>query len=119
MLAPISKGGKGQPVTITWPGKTVVDPETDTAKVGEPRIEQCSGVEEAYSAFTVGQGLVLAGDVKFLLSPLQRDGTPVTPPVAGLVLAKADGKPWTVVRVDTLAPAGVAVMFTLQLRKGG
>lgn len=118
VLAPIASGGKGQTVTLTSYGEDTFDPETETTIPGAPGVQEGSGVEEAYSAFTVGSGLVQAGDVKFLLSPLNTDGTAITVPVAGRdTLTKADGD-WAIVKVDMLAPAGTAVMFTLQLRRG-
>jgi hypothetical protein len=116
-LAPIAQGGSGEVVTITSPGVDTFNPATDTTTPGTPVVQTGSGVEDTYSAFAIGTGLVLAGDVKFLLSALNSAGAPLTPPVAGQSqLTKADGT-WAIMRADPLQPAGTPVMFTLQLRR--
>ncbi len=117
LLGPKSKGGKGQVVTITAPGEDVFDPATDTSMPGAPIVQTGSGVEDVYSAHSIAGGLVLVGDVQFLLSPLKADGSPITQPVADRhILTKLDG-PWAIKHVDTVAPAGMPVLFKLQLRR--
>jgi hypothetical protein len=124
MLAPIASGGKGQVVTLHQPATDgVFDPATDTTSGGSPPTDHTgSGVEEAYSAYSLAQGLVLAGDVKFLLSPLKADGTPMPQAVAdSWTITKGlnpDGSPkvWAIKRVEPLSPAGTPVLFELQLR---
>lgn len=118
-LAPISQGGKGQEVTLHQPGSDgVFDPATETTTgATSPVDHDSSGVEEAYSAFSISSGVVAAGDIKFLLSPLKVDGTPMPQPESdGWTLTKADGT-WTIKRIEPLSPAGTDVLFTLQLRK--
>lgn len=109
----------GQAVTLHQPATDgVFNPATDTTTGASPPADHAgSGVEESYSAFSVASGVVLAGDVKFLLSGLKADGSPMPKPVPdSWTLTKADGSVWAIKRADTLAPAGTPVMFTLQLR---
>lgn len=118
-LAPIAQGGSGQVVTITAPGTPgTYDPATDTTTGGSGPVTHIgSGLEEKYSAFSVASGVVAAGDVKFLLSPLKGDGADMPQPVPdSWTLTKADGA-WAIKAVEPLSPAGTDVMFTLQLRR--
>lgn len=115
-LAPIAQGGKGQAVTITTSTPGTFDPATSIVPVTDV-VQTGSGVEEAYSSRSVDGTLILVGDKKFLLSPLNSVGGVLTAPKPDKsVLTLADGSRWTVKRVDPLAPAGLATMFTLQLR---
>lgn len=109
----------GQAITLTTPGSGgTFDPATDTTSgAAAPTTQQSSGIEEAYSAYSLAQGLVHAGDIKFLLSPLCTNGTPVVTPVADRdTLTKADGV-WAIKKVDPLEPAGTPILFELQLRR--
>lgn len=118
-LAPIAQGGKGQEVTLHQPGTGgTYDPATDTTTGGSAAVDHVgSGLEEAYSAFSVASGVVAAGDIKLLLSPLKADGSDMPQPVAdSWTLTKADGT-WAIKKVDPLSPAGTDVMFTLQLAR--
>lgn len=116
LLAP-KPTGKGQVVTITSPGVDDFDEATDKATPGSPVVQIGSGVEEAYSAFSLAGGLVQGGDILFLLSPLNVNGLPLSRPVADRDrLEKLDGE-WAIKHVDTVAPAGTPVLFKLQLRR--
>lgn len=116
-LAPISAGGLGQAVTITTPFAGVYNPATGAVSTGSATTQAGSGVEEAYSAYSIDGVRVRAGDKKFLLSALNTAGGAITAPVADRdTLTLADGSEWTIKKVDPLAPAGTAIMFTLQLR---
>lgn len=118
MLAPVSRGGKGQEVTLHQPaGEGTYDPATDTTTGATgPQDHIGSGVETKYDAESVAAGLVAAGDIRFLLSPLKEDGTDMPKPVAdSWTLTKADGT-WTIKRVTPTSPAGNVVMYELALR---
>ena len=117
-LKPKSQGGKGQAVKLVHPpGSPAYDTATGKATIAAPTMHDCCGVEEAYSAHSIAAGLVLAGDVKFLMSALDVRGKPIPAPVADSdMLQRADGT-WSIKRVDSLQPGGLAVMFTLQLRR--
>lgn len=118
MLAPVSRGGKGQVVTLTQPGTPGAhDPLTDIVTPGTDPVEhEGSGVEEQYDAFSVAQGVVAATDVKFLLSPLKLDGSDMPQPVAdNWTLAYDGGPPMTIKRVKPIKPAGLVAYYELRL----
>ncbi|MDN2710605.1 hypothetical protein O0880_14360 [Janthinobacterium sp. SUN118] len=74
-----------------------------------------TGVKINYEAENIDGTLILAGDQQLLLSPLQRNGTPMPAPTAAdLVLF--GGASYTAKAVETTAPVDVAVLYTLQLR---
>lgn len=109
MLAPIDAGGKGQLVTLT------------TGAV----VKRGSGVLESYSAHSIDGSLIKSGDRKFLLSALEFTSTgallsPVTalaePTIDETVLTFGGGAKWRVKQCDPLSPAGLAILYTLQLR---
>lgn len=110
-------GEVGQTVTISRPGPDVFDPATDTTVPGPPIVQQGSGVQKSYSAKSIDGTVIQQGDVQFLLSPLRADGAPIEQPVADRdSLTKLDGL-WAIKHVDTVAPAGVPVLFKIQLRR--
>lgn len=117
MLAPKPRG-KGQPATLHQPARDgSFDAETDTMTGAAPAQDhEGSGVEDRYSAFALTTGAIEAGDVRFLLSPLKADGSPMPEPVADAWSITQGGKRWTIKRVERIAPAGVAVLFDLTLR---
>lgn len=118
MLAPVSRGGKGQEVTLHQPAVTSYDPATDTTTVVTAAQDHIgSGVETKYDARSVAAGLVQAGDIKLLLSPVKLDGSEMPKPEAdSWKLTKADGV-WTVKLVTPTSPAGNVVMYEIQLRR--
>ena len=90
------------------------DPDLGTAPTTTADYEG-TGVKFNYEAENIDGTLIQAGDQKLLLSPLQRNGTPMpTPTTADLVLFGAAS--YTVKAVETTAPVDVAVLHTLQLR---
>ncbi|MES2262098.1 MAG: hypothetical protein V4724_26555 [Pseudomonadota bacterium] len=73
------------------------------------------GVKLAYSAEMVDGTLIQSGDQQLLLSPLQRDGTPMPAPTAAdLVLIGA--KTFTIKSAGADEPTDTPVLYTLQLR---
>jgi len=120
MLAPKPRG-KGQVVTLLQPGVGgTFDPATDATTGGSAPIEhQGSGVEEAYSSSSIDGRQIQAGDIKFMLSPEKLDGAAMPQPLADTwTLQKSDGE-WSIKKVDRVAPAGLAAMYVLQLRRMG
>lgn len=115
-LAPIAQGGKGQAVTLksqsngAWDAATLTRTVTETSQI-------TSGLEEAYRASQIDGTLIQAGDKKFILSALRSDlSTPLSPePQTGDKLT-VGGRDWLIMAVEPLAPAGLSIMFTLQLR---
>jgi ABC-type transport system substrate-binding protein len=122
MLAPVgtSTRAKGQAVTLHEPaGAATYDPATGTTSAGTPAEHTGSGIEEAYSAYSIAQGLVAARDRKFLLSALKIDGSAMPRPVADAwTITLADGVTYAIKNVSATSPAGTDIMFELQLRQG-
>lgn len=117
-LAPVSRGGKGQEVTLHQPASEgTYDPATDTTTGATPPADHDgSGIELKYDTESVAAGLVAAGDIKFLLSPLKLDGALMPEPVADSWSITVGGKPYTIKRVTPTRPAGNVIMQELQLR---
>lgn len=93
------------------------DEMTDTTTGASPPQDHAgSGVEDAYSAFSIAQGLVLAKDIKFLLSPQKANGQVMPQPVADEWTATLGGKLYAIKNVKSTQPAGLPVLFELQLR---
>lgn len=121
MLAPVGSNprAKGQAVTLHQPALTTHDPMTDTSTVTTPAQDHDgSGVELKYDAQSIAAGVVGKADKRLLLSPLKRDGSLMPPPEADSWTATlADGLLYTIKLVTPTRPAGVDVMFELQLRR--
>lgn len=118
MLAPKPKG-KGQQVTLITPGQSHYDPATGATTTSAPRTETGSGLAEKISSFNIDEDKVRTGDIKFLLSPLTVAGAVITPPVEDQTkVVLASGEAWKVVRSEPESPAGLVIMYVLQLRRG-
>lgn len=117
MLAPKPKG-KGQRVTLNTPGQSTYNPETGATTTGNPLTEYGSGVVEKIASFNIDEDKVRTGDIKFMLSPMTVAGAVVTPPVEDqTTLTLANGEAWKVVRSQPESPAGLVIMYVLQLRR--
>ena len=125
-LAPISQGGSGQLVRITTPFAAVYDPATGGMTAGDPTYEYGAGVVEAYAAHLVDGSRIQVGDKKLILSALRfnADETLMTPetaltrPTSSAVLRFSGAVDWSVIKVEAIEPAGLPIIFTLQLREG-
>lgn len=113
--------GEFQEVTVCQPASGgTYNPATDTTSGATPAVNHIgSGAEDKYSAFSVASGVVAAGDVKFMLSAVKADGTPMPKPVADSWTVTMGSAVWTIKNVERIAPAGVAVLYELQLRGTG
>lgn len=118
-LAPISRGGKGQEVTIVTTTPGVFDPVTSITPV-VVTTQIGSGVEEAYRAKSIDGSLILVGDKKLILSPFDNTGALMVQPVADKsTVILENGSKWTVKHNDPLSPAGLVILSNLQLRGAG
>lgn len=90
------------------------DPDLGTAPIATTDHEG-TGVKINYEAENIDGTLIQAGDQQLLLSPLQRNGTPMPQPTAADVVLFG-GASYTVKAVETTTPVDVAVLHTLQLR---
>ena len=110
-------GEFGQAVTLSHTAPGSYDVATGTVSAGAPTTQTVTGVEEGYSARSIDGTLIMMGDKKFHVSPLDTAGAAITPPVAEDTITLADASVWTIKRCEALSPAGAPVLFTLQLRK--
>ena len=98
--------------------RQVVTGEYDPGLGTSPTITtdyEGTGVKIAYEAENMDGTLIQAGDQKLLLSPLQRNGSPMpAPTTADLVLF--GGATYTIANVGDLQPVDISLLFTLQLR---
>jgi len=107
----------GQAVTLTHTVSGAYDPATGTTGADTTTTQTVTGVEEAYSARPIDGTLILMGDKKFHLAPLNTAGAAIAPPVAEDKITLADASVWTIKAVMPVSPAGTPVLFTLQIRR--
>ena len=117
MLAPKASGGKGQTVVLDLATSGAYAPASGTVGAVAGARQTGSGIEEHYRADRIDGRLVLAGDVRFMLSPLATSGEVITTAVPGAVVAYEDGREWAVISTEPFAPAGVLAYTYLQLRR--
>ncbi len=115
-LAPKAKGGVGQVVTLTIASERTRDDDTGKWSAGVPVTQTGSGIEKAYRAHEIDGQRVLATDIKFLLSPLDDKGRPITTAKIGAVLTLENGVAHRVMDVGGKKPTGLPLIFELQLR---
>ena len=121
-LAPISQGGKGQVVTLTYQPPGEYDPDTGGVSTPDPVVQPCSGVEKAIKVDRVNGSTILAGDSEFVLSPVTTAGVDVQLPAElplQAIVEFADGTVKQVVGLDPKKPSGLLISATLQLRGAG
>lgn len=119
LLAPKSRGGKGQAVTLRQPAVTHYDTATGATVVDSPAQDHDgSGVELSYSAQSVAasQGLIQISDIRLLLAALKADGSAMPEPVADSWKVTLGGRDLSIKRVTPTRPAGVVILYELQLR---
>jgi hypothetical protein len=124
LLGSISRGGKGQSITLTRAGVGgVYDPATSTVSTGADTVQSTSGVVLEYGSFERGGqrndpgALIQIGDKRLLLSGLTLAGAPLSPPPGpGDTVTLADGVAYTITSAAPLAPAGTAIFFECNIR---
>lgn len=115
MLKPRSEGGYGLAATFTVTTVGEYDPATGTSPITETAYTG-SAFRDTYKRQEIDGARVLASDVKFLVSPVQSDGTamPMLNPEYKLAF---DGDTYTIVSVMPWKYAGLNVGFEVQGRK--
>lgn len=108
--------GKGQPVTLTHVVPGVYDPATGQI-VNATTTQTGTGAVVEWGNRDIDGSLILTTDKRLLLSPLNTAGAALTAPVLGDTVTDAAGKVYTLVDpLKILAPAGVAVLYDVNLR---
>lgn len=110
--------GEFQQIIIHQPATDgVFDPMTETTTGASPAQDHAgSGFEGEYSAFSIANGVVEAKDVRFFMASLKTNGQPMPTPVADRWTATLKGKGCAIKKVGSTQPAGLPVLFELQLR---
>ena len=114
MLAPRSKGGKGLELVLRREIIGEYDPDAPT--VPSELVVNGSGFREEYDAKYIDGTLIVRGDVKLLVSPVQLSGADMPIPLSNDRI-EFDGTTYTVITVGPWNYAGLAVGFELQVRK--
>lgn len=109
-------------VTLTHTPKGEYDRSTGKVEPGDPVITVGVGLAFDYGlhasgAGTAGGSLIAAGDRQLYLAAITVGGVPIPAPVKNDKATPADGIEYNVESVKTLAPAGVPVLYELQLRR--
>lgn len=110
LLAPRSAGGKGLECTVRRAGDDAYDPETGGTAVTYTDAVG-SALRTRFTADEIDGTLVLASDVKFIVSPALPGGAPVT----GDLLV-FDGSTYNVRQVSAGNYAGLDVVYFVQGR---
>lgn len=114
MLAPRSKGGKGLELVL----RREIIGEYDPDAPPEPSelVVNSSGFREEYDNKYIDGTLIVRGDVKLLVSPVQLTGEDMPEPQSNDHI-QFDGTTYTVIAVGPWNYAGLTVGFELQVRK--
>lgn len=115
MLKPRSEGGYGLQATFTVTTVGDYDPDTGTSPIVETAYLG-SAFRDTYKRQEIDGTRVLASDVKFLVSPVQYDGTDM-PMLDSQYKIEFDGDIYTIVSVMPWKYAGLNVGFEVQARK--
>lgn len=101
----------GAKTTLTTPGaQGEYDPGTGTTTPGAPTVDKVTAAVFPYADKFIDGTLILSGDEQAFLSAVG-----ISEPKPGSVLAWR-GKNYTTVRATVLGPAGVNVLYELQVR---
>ena len=114
MLAPRSKGGKGLELVLRRETLGEYDPDAPSAP--SELVVNGSGFREEYDNKYIDGTLIVRGDVKLLVSPVQLSGADMPTPLSNDRI-QFDGTTYTVIAVGPWNYAGLAVGFELQVRK--
>lgn len=108
----------GAPCTLTW--TPAPDSDAPNAATPDPLVVSAYGVVLDYAAKMIGtqpDSLIQAGDRQVLLGVFDIDGAAVPKPPAEAQIIAPDGLLYTVKGCKPLAPAGVAVLYDLNVRR--
>ena len=114
MLAPRSRGGKGLELVLRR--ETLGEYDPDAPQAPSELVVNGSGFREEYDNKYIDGTLIVRGDVKLLVSPVQLSGADMPTPLSNDRI-EFDGTTYTVIAVGPWNYAGLAVGFELQVRK--
>jgi len=112
----LAASGKGQAVTLTHKTTATYNPSSGLP-APSTSTQTGAGVEDDYRSWEIDGTVIVQGDKKFTLSPLNSAGSAITVPSVGdTVLIGAVS--WRIMSVSPYAPAGTVLYIVLQLRRG-
>lgn len=114
MIAPRSKGGKGLELVLRR--ETLGEYDPDAPQAPSELVVNGSGFREEYDNKYIDGTLIVRGDVKLLVSPVQLSGADMPIPLSNDRI-QFDGTTYTVIAVGPWNYAGLVVGFELQVRK--
>lgn len=122
LLTDFGIGGVPPLVTLTRQAKGDYDPTLGRVPDLPPLVTLGVGLAFDYGlhasgAGTSGGSLILAGDRQLYLAALTADGVAIPEPAKNDKAVPLDGITYNVESVKILAPAGVVVLYELQLRR--
>lgn len=112
--------GEFQQIILARPSTLppVYDDDTGVATPVAPAVYFGSGAVFDYKQIEVTGTVIARGDQRLLLSPLQQNGTPMPQPTTSDDVMIGSTL-YAVVNPGRVAPAGVTVLYDLQLRGVG
>ena len=110
-------GDKGQALTITRRTAGAYDPATGTSAITET-TQSGHGAILPLSPFRKSLDSIIAiGDQQLLLSALNAAGTALTAPKVDDTVTDANGNVWTIIAIEPLSPAGLAIIYDCIIRR--
>ena len=110
--------GRGQSVTIVSVTGSTYDPATGTTTNATSTVTASAVLLPLDKARKVDGTTIVQGDETLLISALDSTGAAYAEPKVGGVVTLADGtSKRVIVAIDTLAPAGLAIMFDAVVRR--
>lgn len=107
---------KGTVVILRRPAKGDYDPEIGGIPNGGQDTDYSgTGVKFDYDAQLIDGTTIVRGDQQMLLSPLQRDGSPMPKPSVSDLIVIGTQK-YAIRNVAELSPTDTSILYTLQLR---
>lgn len=119
LAARASLAKSGAQVVVAWqttPDYVPGEPEPQPVQVSF----DAPGVVVEYASREIGtqpDSLIRAGDRNLLLAACDEAGEPLLEPPFGAAVTLVDGSLYKVANVKSIAPAGVAVMFDITIRR--
>lgn len=107
---------KGQAVTLTRRASGTYNPATGAASISTS-TQTGKGVILPLAPYRkAGNTNIVAGDETLLLSGLNSAGAVLTAPKIDDSVTDANGKVYTLVAIEALAPAGLAILYDCVVR---
>lgn len=109
---------KGQSMTLAYVGGGTYDPATGTTSGSAPASATVKGAILPLAPFKkAGNSNIVEGDQSLLLSAIDTSGNAITEPMVNGSVTDANAEPWTLIAVEPLAPAGLAILYDCIVRR--